>query len=55
LRGRMNKELFDKEVGPQKDSGDEDLVLVCGPEALEKSVRAIFTGMGWKDTNLVFF
>ncbi|KAI1079093.1 hypothetical protein F5B20DRAFT_581513 [Whalleya microplaca] len=56
LRGRMNKELFEREVGPcQARPNGEDLVLVCGPEALEKSVRSIFAGMGWKDDDLLFF
>ncbi|CAJ2512191.1 Uu.00g052060.m01.CDS01 [Anthostomella pinea] len=56
LRGRLSAELFEKEVGrgPAGDGG-EDLVLICGPEALEKSVHAIFTGLGWKDDDLLFF
>ncbi|RYP92110.1 hypothetical protein DL770_001771 [Monosporascus sp. CRB-9-2] len=55
LRGRMTKDLFEREVGPCKNVNGEDLVLVCGPEALEKSVHSIFTGMGWKDDDILFF
>jgi nitrate reductase (NAD(P)H) len=55
LRGRMNQELFEKEVGSCKSINGEELVLVCGPEPLENSVRSIFTGMGWKNEDLLFF
>ncbi|KAI0013068.1 hypothetical protein F4779DRAFT_474817 [Xylariaceae sp. FL0662B] len=55
LRGLMGKELFEREVGPCKSPNGEDLVLVCGPEALEKSVRSIFIGMGWIDEDMLFF
>ncbi|KAI1877547.1 hypothetical protein JX265_003555 [Neoarthrinium moseri] len=55
LKGRMGKDLFEKEVGPCKSINGEDLVLVCGPEALEKSVKTIFTGMGWKEEDVLFF
>ncbi|KAK9418452.1 putative Nitrate reductase [Seiridium unicorne] len=55
LRGRMNQDLLEKEVGPCETINGEELVLVCGPEALEKSVHSILTGMGWKDEDLLFF
>lgn len=55
LKGRMSKELFEQEVGPCRSINGEDLVLVCGPEALEKSAHSILTGMGWKDEDLLFF
>jgi nitrate reductase (NAD(P)H) len=54
LKGRMDKGFFESKVGAP--SGDRDtLVLICGPEALEKSVQDIFTTMGWKDEDLLFF
>lgn len=56
-RGRMDRALFDREVGPPRSheaSGDE-LVLVCGPEPMERSVRENFIEMGWKDEDLLFF
>ncbi|KAI1338530.1 hypothetical protein F5Y15DRAFT_120568 [Xylariaceae sp. FL0016] len=55
LRGRMGKELYEKEVGPYKSGSTDDLVLVCGPEAMEKSARETFIGMGWKEEDLLFF
>lgn len=54
LKGRMDQKLYEEEVGPCKGTGDE-LVLVCGPEPMEKSVRTIFTGLGWKEDDLLFF
>lgn len=59
LQGRMDRDFFEREVGspPCCDESTDGgtLVLVCGPDALEKSVRAAFTGMGWKDKDMVFF
>ncbi|RDW92148.1 nitrate reductase [Coleophoma crateriformis] len=54
LKGRVGKELLEREVGPSRGNGEE-LVLICGPEALEKSVHHILRGMGWKDDDLLFF
>ena len=62
IKGRMDRALFDAEVGPpppqNSDDGDGeggDLVLVCGPEALEQSVRREFKDIGWSEEDLVFF
>ncbi|KAI1394045.1 uncharacterized protein F4822DRAFT_34684 [Hypoxylon trugodes] len=55
LRGRMDQELLQKEIGPCRNNNGEDLVLICGPEPLEKSVHTILNTMGWKDENLLFF
>lgn len=55
LKGRMDHTLFEREVGRPLGTG-EDLVLICGPEPLEKSVREIFTtSLGWKEDDLLFF
>jgi nitrate reductase (NAD(P)H) len=54
-RGRLDETLFKAEVGPCKETRGDDLVLICGPEAMESSVRTIFYGMGWKDEDLLFF
>lgn len=54
-RGRMGRELFEKEIGRCQSVNGEDLVLVCGPEPLEQSVRSILTDMGWKEDDLLFF
>jgi nitrate reductase (NAD(P)H) len=55
LRGRIGKELLEKEVGSCEAKNGEELVLICGPEALEKSVHEILNGMRWKDDDLLFF
>lgn len=54
LKGRMDRSLFESKVGPPPEDG-QALVLICGPETMEKSVQDIFTGMGWKDEDLLFF
>lgn len=53
-KGRMDKKLFDSEVGPPSKERDE-LVMVCGPEPMERSVREHFVEMGWRDEDLLFF
>jgi nitrate reductase (NAD(P)H) len=55
LRGRVGKELIEKEVGTCRVKNSEALVLICGPEALEKSVHGFLNDMGWKDEDLLFF
>ncbi|KAL2061775.1 hypothetical protein VTL71DRAFT_7153 [Oculimacula yallundae] len=55
LSGRMGKELLEKEVGECSSKDGDELVLICGPEALEKSVHGILNGLGWKDEDLLFF
>jgi len=58
LQGRVGKELLEKEVGTFGTTGfeeGEELVLICGPEALEKSLHGLLNGMGWKDDTLLFF
>jgi len=54
MKGRIGKELIEKELGPCKGNG-EDLILICGPESLEKSVHGILNGIGWEDKDLLFF
>ncbi|KAI1779704.1 hypothetical protein F4818DRAFT_437009 [Hypoxylon cercidicola] len=55
LRGRINKELLEEEIGPCKTVNGEDLVLICGPEPLEKSVHSILKALSWKDEDVLFF
>jgi len=52
-RGRVGKELIEKEIGSATQG--EDMVLICGPEALEKSVHGILNELGWNDHDLLFF
>lgn len=62
-RGRMDRKFFESEVGPPKSrtkdgegyAGLGEMVLVCGPEPLERLVRESFLDMGWKEEDLLFF
>ena len=53
LRGRIAAPLLEKhcQVGEKGDT----MVLVCGPEPLEKSVKSWLLGNGWKEEDLLFF
>ncbi len=51
LRGRINGELVKKHCECHADT----MVLICGPEALEKSIHAALKGQGWKDEQILFF
>lgn len=53
-RGRIDKALIEADIGPCERPG-KDMVLVCGPEAMEKSVHEILLGMGWQDDDVLFF
>lgn len=53
LRGRIGAPLL-KEHGVKGEEG-ESLVLVCGPEPLEKAVRTALAEQGWKDEEMMFF
>lgn len=55
LRGRMDKAFFEKQVGQCEQADGSELVLVCGPEPLEKSVREVFAALGWRQDDLLFF
>ena len=53
MRGRVGRELIEKEVGRRKEEGT--LVLLCGPEALEMSAKEVLNDLGWRDEDLLFF
>lgn len=55
IKGRIGKELLEKEVGESVAKDGEDMVLICGPEPLEKSVHEILNSLGWMDKDLLFF
>ncbi|PBP28957.1 nitrate reductase [Diplocarpon rosae] len=55
LVGRISKDLLETEVGKCESTDGEELVLICGPKALEKSVHGFLTEMRWKDEDLFFF
>ena len=50
-RGRICKEIIHEHF----PRSDDTMILVCGPEALENSVRVILTDLGWTDDAMVFF
>ena len=53
-KGRMDRKLFEREIGaPGKERNE--LVMVCGPKTLEKSVQETLARMGWKDDDMLFF
>ncbi|GAB1318793.1 Nitrate reductase [Madurella fahalii] len=54
VRGRMDRALFEREVGGP--TGERDaLVLICGPEGMERVTKEAFLGMGWDEEDLLFF
>jgi nitrate reductase (NAD(P)H) len=50
-RGRIDANLIDQHCAKSQDT----LVLVCGPEALEKTMHKVFLEKGWSDDQLLFF
>lgn len=53
-KGRIDRALIEAEIGPYDPEG-RDLVLLCGPEKLERTVREILSTLGWTDDHLVVF
>lgn len=51
LRGRISGELVEKHCR----RNDETMVLICGPEALEKALHAALRDLGWNDEQMLFF
>jgi len=55
LKGRIAEPLLREHV-PRLSHGDgEAMVLICGPEALEKSCHKALLEIGWRDEELLFF
>lgn len=53
LRGRIGPELLEDHC--KKGEEGECMVLICGPEALEKTVHKALEEMGWADGDVLFF
>ena len=51
LRGRVDGALVKQHCPCERDT----VVLICGPEALEKTIHKTLLDDGWKDEQLVFF
>lgn len=56
-KGRMDRAMFDREIGPPRSPKEnrDEMVLVCGPEPMERSVKENFIEMGWTNEDLLFF
>jgi nitrate reductase (NAD(P)H) len=50
-RGRVDANL----VGQHCVKSQDTLVLICGPEALEKTMHSVLLEKGWADEQLLFF
>ncbi|KAK1088782.1 hypothetical protein LTR48_001218 [Friedmanniomyces endolithicus] len=55
LRGRIGETLLREQGGREGLGEGEGMVLVCGPEPLEKSVREALVEIGWRDDEMLFF
>lgn len=51
LRGRIDASLVDQHCVESPDT----LVLICGPEPLEKTMHKVLLEKGWTDDQLLFF
>ncbi|KJZ78098.1 Nitrate reductase [Hirsutella minnesotensis 3608] len=52
--GRMDQAMIEAEIGACEEPG-KDMILICGPERLEKNVHEILTRTGWTEGDVVFF
>ena len=60
LRGRIGKELLTQYASKEvvlRDGVEEGevMILICGPEAMEKSSHKELLAIGWKDDDILFF
>jgi nitrate reductase (NAD(P)H) len=63
LKGRIGEDLLKEHAHPElehlKAASEEEvggrMALICGPEAMETTVRGILTDLGWKSEELLFF
>lgn len=51
LKGRIDGELIKKHC----TRDDDTLIMICGPEAMEKNVYKALKSQGWTDQQLMFF
>ena len=55
LQGRIAAPLLAEHADRKPHKDGEAMVLICGPEALEKSCHKALLELGWKDDELLFF
>lgn len=51
LKGRIDGELIEKHC----IRDDDTLIMICGPEAMEKNVHKALKSQGWTDQQIMFF
>ncbi|KAJ7892818.1 hypothetical protein B0H14DRAFT_3105104 [Mycena olivaceomarginata] len=51
LRGRINGQLVNEHCPYAQDT----VVLICGPEGMERNIRGLLEENGWKEEQIVFF
>jgi nitrate reductase (NAD(P)H) len=51
LKGRIDTKLLNEHI----ENDEKAMVLICGPEALEKAVHKVLQANGWKDEQILFF
>lgn len=54
LRGRVDEVML-REYVPRGDDGNKTLVMVCGPEEFESSMKKALRDGGWEDMDVLFF
>lgn len=55
LKGRIAAPLLKEHAHRNAHGKGEAMILICGPEAMEKSSHAALLDMGWKDDDMLFF
>jgi nitrate reductase (NAD(P)H) len=56
LKGRIAAPLLEEHARREEFcKGGSAMVLICGPEALEKSAKAALLGIGWREDEMLFF
>ena len=55
LKGRIAAPLLEEHANRAKFEEGEVMVLICGPEALEKSCHKALLNNGWRNDDLLFF
>lgn len=55
LRGRIAAPLLEEHAHRNAYEEGKSMILICGPEALEKSAHQVLNDIGWKDEDMLFF
>ncbi|KAI7583854.1 Nitrate reductase [Hortaea werneckii] len=55
LRGRIAAPLLKEHCERTSFGAGDAMVLICGPEPLEKSVHEALLELGWRDEDMLFF